>query len=173
MKSFPLQPNYKHARGMRYLFLNIDGVLHPVEGPYNMRLKANVLDAVKRFNFQVVITSDWRESVALEAMKANMGELGQRVVGMTPIFSAPDIKSYRWFSGASTLTGPRQLEIEEWLFQHTPGDSGWVALDSHRGNFVEGCESVYFTNPRRGLDNQELVAFRAWCTHRFTRLATA
>ncbi len=173
MKCFPLKPNFLHKRGMRYLFLNIDGVLHPKEGPYNLQLTRNVTNIVTQFDLRVVISSDWRVGASMDSIVESLGALGEHVVSMTPIFYPNDIKSYRWLAGASTLRGPRQLEIEEWLFQHTPGDSDWIALDCNPGHFIDGCRHVYFTDGQKGLNNEEVVAFETWCRKRLLKHVAA
>ena len=113
-----------------FLFLDFDGVLHPLfprtdrtheenqhfEGCSRL---ANVLDRVAP-RIKIVVSSTWRYRRSIEELKALLGPLGGRVVGSTPILNLQH-------------EGVRELEAQQWLEQYTRNHSRpvvrWFAMD--------------------------------------------
>lgn len=112
------------------LFLDFDGVLHPLfprtdrtheenqhfEGCSRL---ANVLDRVAP-RMKIVISSTWRYSRTIDELRTLLGPLGGRVIGCTPILNL-------------RIDGVRELEAQQWLDQYTRNHSRplvrWCALD--------------------------------------------
>lgn len=112
------------------LFLDFDGVLHPLfprtdrsheenqhfEGCSRL---ANVLDRVAP-RIKIVVSSTWRYKRSMEDLRALLGPLAGRVIGMTPILNRQE-------------DGIRELEAQAWLDTYTRNHSRpmirWCALD--------------------------------------------
>lgn len=96
----------------RVVFLDIDGVLHPTLIPgkptaVEPRVSTTLLcwlPALVRVldpypEIEVVIHSSWRYTHDLEELQAMLGDLGRRVVGLTP--RVPRFDSIRWWLALS------------------------------------------------------------------------
>lgn len=112
------------------LFLDFDGVVHPLfprtdrtyeenqhfEGCSRL---ANVLDRVAP-KVKIVISSTWRAGYTIDQIRAFLGPLGGRVIGMSPILNLRE-------------DGARELEAQLWLDEYTRNHSRpmirWFALD--------------------------------------------
>lgn len=112
------------------LFLDFDGVLHPLfprtdrtheenqhfEGCSRL---ANVLDRVAP-RIKIVVSSTWRYKRSINEVRALLGPLGGRVIGMTPILNLRE-------------DGVRELEAQRWLDEYTRNHARpiirWCALD--------------------------------------------
>jgi len=134
------------------LFLDFDGVLHPVSGaptfnPDSIRELETVLQLFP--TLKIVITSSWREEKSLDEMIALLGpELGKRVIGTTPIIDDP------------FLHFPRYREVCAYLDTATEGDKSWVALDDEAGNYPKDIP-VVLIDRRTGftsLDRERLIS---------------
>ncbi|WP_145979430.1 HAD domain-containing protein [Ramlibacter tataouinensis] len=144
----------------RILFLDIDGVLHPV-GCRSARLfeRLPLLERLLRehLQLQVVISSSWRETRTLERLRQPFSpELRIRIVGATPIL--------KWHGGS----GHRQRECVAWLQQHAPGES-WIAVDDEPTLYVPGRAVI--CDPLVGLDQLQVEQLTEWagaCTPRPT-----
>ena len=74
------------------LFLDFDGVLHRYTAPSN-RLFVRIVHferVMRQFpEWQIVISSSWREYVRLEVMRRRFSaDIAERIVGVTPEFVA-------------------------------------------------------------------------------------
>lgn len=112
------------------LFLDFDGVLHPLfprtdrtheenqhfEGCSRL---ANVLDRVAP-RLRIVVSSTWRYGRTITELRTLLGPLGGRVIGATPILNLVE-------------PGVRELEAQRWLDEYTRNHSRpmirWCALD--------------------------------------------
>lgn len=114
-------------RPAQFVFLDFDGVLHPVFPYYDEDVPGNhhfrdapAFEAVLRAHpdVQVVISSSWRQHRSLDALRAKFSpDFGPRIVGKTPDPSEPH------------GTGSRQREIEAWLRAQGHEGAPWVAVD--------------------------------------------
>ena len=75
------------------LFLDFDGVLHPVSGSskFNLGSMREIKAVINYFkDLQIVITSSWREEKSLNELVTLLGSVvGERVIGTTPIIDDP------------------------------------------------------------------------------------
>lgn len=146
----------------RYLFLDFDGVLHTDTPPRDLRYACHLVPIVSHLNLKVVVSSTWREAYSLHEVIQLLGELGQFVVGKTPVWKPP---------GNLPLIGVRHREIEAWLAKKASHTAPWVAIDDDADNFRRGCERVFFTDRKVGLDSQTTVVFDAWCKKLFSQMS--
>lgn len=102
---------------MFYLFLDFDGVTHPVSanGRYFREENIQALEAaLDGYDAKIVISSTWRLDKSLIEIKRLLGsKLGEKVFGITPEVEDPFLHS------------PRQAEVELYLAQD--------GLESRRG----------------------------------------
>lgn len=128
------------------LFLDFDGTLHPE--PIRWRSFEHV-PALASLLAQypevgIVVSSSWREQMALDDLKRPISALSERVVGVTPVI--PDAK--------------RQREIEAWLAGHAV--ERWLAIDDMADLFDDQCSWLLEVDPKAGLDQSELQRLKAW-----------
>lgn len=140
------------------LFLDFDGVLHPLfprtdrsheenqhfEGCSRL---ANVLDRVAP-RMKIVISSTWRAGYTIEQLRTFLGPLGGRVIGMTPILNLRE-------------DGARELEAQMWMDEYTRNHSRpmlrWFAMDDVAGIWTSQeklliCNDGFRTSEIRALE---------------------
>jgi len=129
-----------------FIFLDFDGVLHPVDArPERRWTSMYVLAEVlyRRPHVQVVVSSSHREFTSMEAMKSIFpADLRDRVVGATPMIAA----------GAGDLQLPgRHREVLAWLDGNGVSESAWIAIDDDSERYSDGCHQFYMVDPNFGL----------------------
>lgn len=134
------------------LFLDFDGVLHPLlrKEPDFSRLALlwKILRACP--DMEVVFSTSWREIYRFDEMVEFVtyggGEdLAHRIIGQTP--NLEDEGSY----------GRRDLEIQSWL--DTNNYSGpWLAIDDMPEIFSGGHPNLYVVAGDRGLTDTDVLA---------------
>lgn len=139
----------------RYLFLDFDGVLHTDSPPHNLRYAAHLVPIASELGLSVVVSSTWREGFSLPELVTALGELGRFVVGKTPVWKPTQT--------GSSMLGVRQREIEAWLTRKALLGAPWVAIDDDPANFRQGCDRVFLTDGKVGLDAKTAGVFNAWC----------
>lgn len=118
------------------LFLDFDGVLHPVSSnEFGVFCRLHLLEAVlARYpEVKIIISSSWRETYSAEVLSDMLGTLSSRFVGVTPV-----------------LEGSRQSEILKVMEAHS--DVPYVILDDDPSLFTTGCQQLLLCNPSIGLD---------------------
>ena len=142
------------------LFLDFDGVLHPVgstENQYFSRLP--LLEKFLRDQapcWQVVISSSWREYFTLQQLIDRFSpDLRNRIIGSTP---ADDDHSLHMTWGAQASLYPREIQIRHFLAQRGLHGEDWVALDDMKGWFrnAETSDHLVLCNPSMGLTEDDL-----------------
>lgn len=112
------------------LFLDIDGVLHPVS-PFNKDV--GVFCHLQRFEvvmrdfpeWLIVISSSWREEFSTDVLRSFFSpDIATRVVGVTPIVLA----------GGKFL---REIEIRQYLSSTGQQTAPWIALDDSAHSFQD------------------------------------
>lgn len=129
---------------MRYIFLDIDGVLSP--GLSGTFIRAELLEAflAPYPDVRIVFSSNWRKRFSAAELAANLPPgLRSRVVGVTPVFPE-DIRRVRY------------LEIRQWLDQYAPY-ARWVALDDEPNLFPPFCDQLVVCKSSHGLKPEQLV----------------
>mgnify|MGYP001544465607 FL=1 len=143
----------------KYLFLDIDGVLHPSTPPRDLRYIKNLAPTVARLELKVVVSSTWREAYSLTELTKLLGDLGHFVVGKTPTWNPPN--------GDLPAIGVRHREIEAWLVRKASLEAPWAAIDDDAENFRPNCTRVFLTDRTVGLDANTAILFDKWCANLF------
>lgn len=133
------------------LFLDFDGVLHPVPSQgrgllcYIPRLE-NVL---RKFpDVKVVISSLWRASHDLSELREFFSEdIRPRIIGMTPFIE--EIIEVWLFDLCQT----RYAEILQWI-DDNKYTGPWVALDDAYQEFPEDCKELIRCETIFGFDEE-------------------
>jgi len=128
------------------LFLDFDGVTHPVSGspPFKDECINALSVVVSKLDASIVITSTWRYDKTLDELRDLLGaRLGARVIDITPML---DIDPF--------IHWPRAREVNEWINIHYSHDKPWAAIDDEEGNYPEGLS--YITDRRLGFTNKDI-----------------
>ena len=139
------------------LFLDVDGVLHPVEADYSFSSRffshLPLLEELLRefSSVDVVISSDWRLAESIEQLQRYFSEdIRRRIIGATPQLDPDAAVQHR-----------RQLEIQAWLEGNGRGDAEWVALDDWPESFEAGFARLVLTDPARAFDQDSFQELRS------------
>lgn len=127
---------------MILLFLDFDGVLHPITGspPFKPDCMAVLSSILETFSdIRIVITSSWREEKSLDELIYLLGDqIGSKVIGTTPIIDEPFLHNIRYHEVMEYL---QTLSVERYT---------WIAIDDERGNYPDNA-NVWLTDRYRGL----------------------
>ena len=136
---------------MVYLFLDMDGVLHPVSSSLALRWSGGhrVAELLKRNpSVQIVVTSNYRWHLDLDDLRALFpAAIRDRVVGATPVVLLGD--------GQNKLPG-RHREVLAWLSANATEAVRWLAVDDDPGHYAAQCEELYLTDGQTGLTDEDL-----------------
>lgn len=139
------------------LFLDVDGVLHPVETDYSSSTRffshlPLLEELLREFrSVDVVISSDWRLAESIEQLQRYFSEdIRHRIIGATPLITPHTVVQHR-----------RQLEIQAWLDGNGHSDAEWVALDDWSESFEAGCARLVLTDPARAFDPDSFQELRS------------
>ena len=135
---------------MTYLFLDFDGVTHPVSANGHYFRKENLeplAASIKGLDVKVVIASTWRLDEHIDELKQLLGDIGSSVVGVTPEINEPFIKHIR------------QCEVELYLEQHVPNHEKWIAIDDTAA-FYRTNSHLVLTDGRVGFSELDGVLLR-------------
>lgn len=133
---------------MKYIFIDFDGVLHPSPSKGELFSQSKILaDKISphKDNFQIVISSSWRETYDYEdIIEAFDLTIRDRVIGITPILD----------NNLQPLG--RYNEIMSYCEEHKILDSEWIAIDDMPHLFPKDCPNLIITNPKTGITEKEL-----------------
>ena len=136
---------------MFYLFLDFDGVTHPVSAAGRYFRSENIKpveQAILGLNPRIVISSTWRLDKSLSELKELLGDIiGSCVVGITPEFDDPFVHS------------PRQIEVEMYLEQNGITNIPWLAIDDTPA-FYRKDAPLLLTDPAKGFTENDINKFR-------------
>jgi hypothetical protein len=127
------------------LFLDFDGVTHPISGQmFDLSCLKQLEDVLVQFpDVEVVISSSWREFMDLKQIRKSLGEIiGHRVVGITPVISESGIKHVRYHEVLKYLEDKGMLGLP------------WVALDDERQCYPDNTP-VIWCDSRVGVSESE------------------
>lgn len=141
------------------LFLDFDGVLHPIPCK-NADLLCHIprLEKVLRDypQVQIVISSLWRCEQPIEQLCGWFSEdIRPRVIGITPFISECDERT------GFILAQTRHAEILEWIEQNKYGGP-WVALDDAWMQFPSPCLQLVGCHTEIGFDAAAEQHLRAY-----------
>lgn len=133
----------RHEKTKMIIFLDFDGVLHPVfprrELPdeenqlfsYLPRLEGVLRDFPE---IKIVISSSWRENRPWEnVIKAFSLDIAARIIGATPVLKQKE---------PPYLKHPRHEEILDFLNQKNLTTAEWVALDDDPKIYPPDCQNL-------------------------------
>jgi hypothetical protein len=130
------------------LFLDVDGVLHPVETDYSFSSRffshlPPLEKLLREFtSVDIVISSDWRLAESIEQLQRYFSaDIRHRIIGATPQIDPNAAVQHR-----------RQLEIQAWLDGNGRSDAKWVAIDDWPSSFEAGFTRLVLTDPTRAFD---------------------
>ena len=137
------------------LFLDFDGVLHPivgepVEGTFcRLPMLEGLLREPALSHVDIVVSSTWREVYPLPELRRHFSaDMRPRVRDVTPSVDDYDGPHRRW------------QEIRAWLAMH-PHVERHVTLDDQRGWFPASWgQHAVFTDPATGLTHDDLAQLR-------------
>jgi len=133
---------------MRLIFLDFDGVLHPLQHehlPLERFCWLSLLEALvcDYPDVYVVVHSTWRYEYTEPELRQMLGSLGRRFVGCAP-------------------RAPRQQAIEM-VLQANKGVRGHLVLDDDAREFSGSSLNVLLLDPQRGLsDETAQLAVQQW-----------
>lgn len=140
------------------LFLDIDGVLHPLDAdPDRLFCCASRLWVILRRHPQicVVFSTAWRQRLDVRALidytLCGGGEdLAPRFIGCTPELHCDEDYQHR------------RLECEAWLAENDLESAPWLALDDTPSAMgFAASPNVYIVDPQHGLRDQDVEAVAA------------
>ncbi len=134
---------------MKTLFLDFDGVLHPtLATPKQLFGLAHLLvEAVDRWNPQIVISSSWRFHFTRQEILSRLpSALATRVRGTT--------------GDAYVGRHARWNEIQAYCRQHPIAD--WRALDDSAYEFPASCVHLIHCDGARGVMARQIDELNAW-----------
>lgn len=136
-------------RGLRILFFDIDGVLHPTGIAYEDEAGGIYCEpADQRFIWATVLAellepypdvvlvchSTWRHRLDLRGLRAILPtELAERVIGMTDLYV------------------DREDSIQAYVAQHGIAADAYVIIDGERGAFSAGTSQLVHVESRTGI----------------------
>lgn len=125
------------------LFLDFDGVLHPVSREAGTMVFVPNFERVMRDypEVDIVISSAWRESSSLVELQSHFSQgFKERIIDATPVLQILDHKYLR------------QAEITAWLRDAGREYESWVAIDDSDWLFPPECRNLILVNGQVGLD---------------------
>jgi hypothetical protein len=158
VKPMPVHDSSGHTGNpSALLFLDIDGVLHPVGADYSFSSRffshlPPLEELLREFkSIDVVISSDWRLAESTEQLQRHFSaDIQHRIIGATPQID-PNVAVHQ----------RRQLEIQAWLDGNDRRDAEWVALDDWPESFETGFERLVLTDPKRAFDQDSFLELRS------------
>jgi hypothetical protein len=131
-----------------YLFLDIDGVLHPATTTSAADWRhLPALEAVlqQHPHTEVIISSTWRQTLSLNKLRSRFSlTLRTRIIDCTPVLV--DFQAYH-----------REQEIRSWLASHANPDRPWVAIDDNAEWFSPELPELLLCNGETGLRPHDLL----------------
>ncbi len=156
--TFDRAGNFSQLDFRLVLFLDFDGVLHPLGcRPHEeFCYVKNFVDAVRLVDPQhktpIVISSLWRHNSGLVELRTQFPtDIASQIVGVTPFKTAHEVSQIAdWsiYGGVESLQKHRQREISQWMHECAP-DGNWLAIDDQPSYFHDN-ESRLFCVPGLG-----------------------
>ena len=136
------------------LFLDFDGVLHPIDRRDGCFSCLPVLEAVLREfrDVEIVISSSWRVDYGLIMLRSVFSsDVATRIIDVTPDRAATMdlIEPYR-----------REREIEDWLRENGRKSERWIALDDCDWIFSPVCTRLLLVDTTTGFDSRAATELR-------------
>jgi len=141
--------NQSNGQNMEMLFLDLDGILHTLNGRAFEKMPLLQAWLLKWPGVHVVLSSSWREANGLERLKASLGpQLADRVLAQTSL-----ARVSRWDQPAPY---PRQKEIEQYLHQTALNVRAFAVLDDDPTLFEPLWPPLHLSPPDEGITDRQL-----------------
>jgi len=141
------------------LFLDFDGVLHPIGQPAALFMWVpRVASWLSHWpGVDVVISSSWRTAHDQSELVEMIGGIGDRVVGVTPVLALKQADE-TGMDGSATraLRYGRQDETLQWMADSWEPQRYCVALDDMSFLFEPGCERLVLRHSNGGVSLEDL-----------------
>ena len=124
------------------LFLDFDGVLHPISRENGTFVHLMHFESVIRDfpEIDIVVSSAWRENHSLEELRSLFStDISQRIIDVTP---ALHHLSHQYL---------RQSEILLWLHENGREYEGWIAIDDSDWLFPPKCQNLILADAGVGF----------------------
>lgn len=128
------------------LFLDFDGVLHPVDASIFFTREEHLAKVLSDFpGVEIIISSAWRKTHSLKNMREFfLTDLRARIVGVTPVFKVGE-------ANTMVTPGARFHEIQRYLAASGDPARPWIALDDDADGFPAGCADLVHCDPKFGF----------------------
>lgn len=139
-----------------YVFLDFDGVTHPVSSPKDQQLcQLPLIEEVLQEHPQarIVISSSWPDRYPLDALRERFRpQLCERVVGRQPCLNRLSREEFEEEHLLGISEFYRQAEIEAWLYLNRQArDVPWLAIDDSTLGFERRCPNLLLTDRHAGF----------------------
>ncbi|ASU38913.1 hypothetical protein hmeg3_11875 [Herbaspirillum sp. meg3] len=127
------------------LFLDFDGVLHPLSRANGAFALVPHFEQVMRDypDVDIVISSAWREDHSIEKLRLVFSEdFRHRIIDVTPVVAL------------ARKPHPRETEILSWLRDTGREYEAWIAIDDSEWLFSPGCKNLILTDTDIGFNGQ-------------------
>ncbi len=128
---------------MVILFLDFDGVLHPILSSHEKQFSQLSLfeGTIRQYDsIEIVISSNWRYQYTFDELQAFFSvDIQRKIVGCTRDVMQSKAKS-------------RYAEIIDYLTYTHQMHSLWIALDDAKSEFPENLPNYIYCKPRVGFD---------------------
>jgi len=137
---------------IKILFLDFDGVLHPLNSKReSLFCKAHYLaKSLEGASCKIVITSNWRLTHSIDTMRKLLPKnIGELIIGATAI--------------ATEVNHQRFVEIQNYLNTYigsSPID--WRAIDDTPQAFPSECENLIYCESHLGMGSAEQIQIAQW-----------
>ena len=154
----PCKKRVNMSTPVSYIFLDFDGVTHPLGETADFRSLPLIESVLREFpEARIVISSDWRALFSMSKLVARFSpDLRDRVAG-----ASPQIVPKRGMD----LYGLREREAMLWLAQHVEdvNQAAWCAIDDAPGNW-QSRKHLVLTDFKRGFTDEDATVLRRMLT---------
>jgi hypothetical protein len=128
------------------VFLDIDGVMHPVDRRDGVFSCVNEFERVIRASdADIVISSSWRSDHQIDDLRSRFSsDIAARIIGVTPDH----------YDGFAAEKYGREKEILHWLLAAGRQGESWVALDDSEWMFSPACGHLLLVDGNLGFDDR-------------------
>lgn len=137
---------------IKILFLDFDGVLHPLNSKRErLFCKAHYLEkSLEGASCKIVITSNWRLTHSIETMRELLPrKIGEFIIGATDI--------------ATEVNHQRFVEIQNYLKTYIDSSLiDWRAIDDTPQAFPSECENLISCDSHLGMGSAEQTQIAQW-----------
>lgn len=130
------------------VFIDFDGVLHPVRGQDKFQYLPSLLELLDEFpDIRIVVSSSWRTIMDEAVLESMFERHACKFIGTTGEMEAP-----------GEVHG-RMLEIQSWIIKHEY-TGPWLAVDDAVEEFSSDCPNLFVCDPNKGLEHEALQRLR-------------